>query len=74
MHIAPKKPKGKGKSLIKTSGAADLLMQYGPMAKTIVQGIADYGPPVAVGGAIAGFAAIRRKLKQIDRKYGGSQK
>lgn len=72
MPNAPKKPKGK--SLIKkTSGAADLLMQYGPMAQDIVKGIGDYGPPVAVGGATAGLAYIRRKLKNIDKKFGGSK-
>ena len=70
MRNAPKKPKGK--SLIKkTSGAGDILMQYGPVAKDILQAIGDYGPPAAAAGSAAILTGIRRKLKKIDKKYGG---
>lgn len=67
-----KKPK-KNKSLIKTSGAGDILLQYGPVAKDILQAIGDYGPPAAAAGSAAMLAGIRRKLKKIDEKYGGGK-
>ena len=67
-----KTPK-KNKSLIKASGAGDILLQYGPVAKDILQAIGDYGPPAAAAGSAAMLAGIRRKLKKIDEKYGGGK-
>jgi 2-keto-3-deoxy-6-phosphogluconate aldolase len=72
MRNIPKKPKGK--SLIKkTSGldtATDFIMTVGPHA----QDIANYTAHGAAAIGVGALARIRKKLKQIDKKYGGSQK
>ena len=71
MPNPPKKPKGK--SLIKkTSGldaATDFIMTVGPHA----QDIANYTAHGAAALGVGALAGIRKKLKKIDKKYGGSK-
>mgnify|MGYP001221936602 CR=1 FL=1 len=71
MHRPIKKPKNKS-LLKKTSGLepiGEFIMTYGPHA----QEAANYMAHGTAAVGVAALARVRKKLKDIDKKYGGSK-
>jgi|11BtaG_2_1085332.scaffolds.fasta_scaffold01105_14 hypothetical protein len=66
MNRKPKKPKST--LLKKTSGAAEV-MQVGP----IVTDIVSYAIPAVGALGVGALAHVRRKLKKIDKEFGGAK-
>jgi hypothetical protein len=67
MNRKPKKPKST--LLKKTSGAAETVQ----MLPMVAEFASNYGYPAISALGVGALAHVRRKLKKIDKEFGGAK-